>query len=442
MKISVFRGITLSVLFLTVGVAATSQPMQEHPTNPQIYVSCEVTSIRLLAFWTQGDIRDITDTLCEKLLRNIRRYDTLFPWSFSTSDHDVSQYTITFTIESHHSEDTNILAIELGPRESEAKKIAEPWHNLDEETEYEDPLPEEASDKLFSAFSTIFQREHANILKILQADLTEVARNLQPNVSANSDLLDEIDNMVRRDVAQLSAIARGPNAANADINRPLVLDSDVSWAGNQSTSNSNPTLDSECHEGSMQRALEVMKTNKNLDHEHAMDMIEGHIRQRQAFEKTGITYSDYLAHVAECKNLCNVVVTELIGCHIRAVSSLSPMIILFDLDSIRIDDLGEETILSMAKLLAERPDKRVLLIGRASRIGDIGHNRRLSLDRARMIGLRLTDEGIASSRIRTLQFGYEPPQINKAIADSYKIRDLYEREGHHRLNQSVVIVAY
>ncbi len=283
-------------------------------------------------------------------------------------------------------------------------------------------------------------------LSLILAAVGAVSTGQPSGTAANADLLNEIDSTVKQDISRLAGLARSPNEDQEDVNRTLILDGGGSWDGNQATSNNNPTLTTECHEGAMQQALETMMTNMDLDHDHAVEKIEGHIRERQAFEKSGITYGDYIAHVAECKNLCNVVVTELVGCHIRAVANFGPELVVFDINKHSVnpnDYRSNEAIRSIARRLKDEPAKNVLLIGRGSRTGDIGYNRRLSGLRAASIGNRLSiDHSVNTSRIKPLAFGYEPPQITAEIAQAYDMHDLYRQEGDHRANQSVLMVVY
>ena len=82
------------------------------------------------------------------------------------------------------------------------------------------------------------------------------------------------------------------------------------------------------------------------------------------------------------------------------------------------------------------------LIGRASRIGDLRYNRRLSSHRAVAVRDRLIHLGVDPARLETMWFGWEPPQLSAWVADQYGMRDLYDRVGELQLNQSVVAVVY
>jgi len=82
------------------------------------------------------------------------------------------------------------------------------------------------------------------------------------------------------------------------------------------------------------------------------------------------------------------------------------------------------------------------VIGRASRIGDLRYNRRLPGQRALAAKDLLVARGVPEERIRTQWFGWEPPQISTDVAYEYGMKDLFEREGPLRMNQSVMLVVY
>jgi outer membrane protein OmpA-like peptidoglycan-associated protein len=117
--------------------------------------------------------------------------------------------------------------------------------------------------------------------------------------------------------------------------------------------------------------------------------------------------------------------------------------VLFELDSDAVDARYEQGALAnLAAQLDADPERRVALIGRASRIGELDYNRRLSAQRALAARDRLIALDVAPERVETMWFGWEPPQISAWIADEYGMRELYESEGELRMNQSVVGVVY
>jgi outer membrane protein OmpA-like peptidoglycan-associated protein len=137
------------------------------------------------------------------------------------------------------------------------------------------------------------------------------------------------------------------------------------------------------------------------------------------------------------------VVARLMQCQVLSVARNPHGIVLFDLDSSSVDIRYQDGALSnLVTQLAKDPTRRAALIGRASRIGDLRYNRRLSAQRALAVRDRLIDLGIEPARLETMWFGWEPPQLSAWVADQYGMRDLFERVGELHINQSVVAVVY
>ena len=116
---------------------------------------------------------------------------------------------------------------------------------------------------------------------------------------------------------------------------------------------------------------------------------------------------------------------------------------LFELDSdvvaLRYDD---GVLARVAERMRKRPAAKVALIGRASRIGDLRYNRRLSARRSLAVRDRLLALGVPADRIKTMWFGWEPPQIQAEIAAEYGFATLFAEQGEERMNQSVLAVLY
>lgn len=258
-------------------------------------------------------------------------------------------------------------------------------------------------------------------------------------VEANPDLFHHIDETLESELDELIEIGRG---GEDDVNREIRTDSN--WGGNAVTSNDNPLMTEECHKDAMRHAIKTMMEKKELDTEGAVEMAKMHMHEQQVEYADGIPYSEYIAHIAECKGFCGPMVKKLITCHIASVTRLDHDMVFFDLDSHTVSDPRSETAIgAIARHLNEMPQKNVLLIGRASRYGGtLGYNRRLSGRRAESVGEMLHGLGVDRSHVRSLAFGYEPPQIDATIAEAYGVHDVYVREGVHQVNQSVMMVVY
>jgi outer membrane protein OmpA-like peptidoglycan-associated protein len=207
----------------------------------------------------------------------------------------------------------------------------------------------------------------------------------------------------------------------------------------------NPLLEEECKKQAVQLSVDHLAEVRGIAEEKAaLRAAAQHIRMHQDFVTShGISYSAYLREISECKAFCAPVVARLLECQVLSVARRPHGIVLFELDSDAVDARYEQGALAnLAAQLDADPERRVALIGRASRIGELDYNRRLSAQRALAARDRLIALDVAPERVETMWFGWEPPQISAWIADEYGMRELYESEGELRMNQSVVGVVY
>ncbi len=284
------------------------------------------------------------------------------------------------------------------------------------------------------------------MLLLLVAPATGWAQEAE-STDANDDLLSHIDDALEREIQELSDLARGrtegPIENVEDLNRVLP-EGEGQLGYNAVTSDANPMLSDDCHQDAMKRAILTLADHKELAPGDAVGMGHQHLAERQAAVEEGeVTYADYIEHIGECKAFCGPLVKELIGCHITAVRNLDREIVFFPIDSYEVGS-SESTraVAQVADQMNNDPNLGVLLIGRASRIGNVGYNRRLSGLRAGAVGDVLTGHGVNSDRVKRLTFGYEPPQIDERIASAYGYGNLYSELGSKRINQSVLMVLY
>jgi len=158
-----------------------------------------------------------------------------------------------------------------------------------------------------------------------------------------------------------------------------------------------------------------------------------------------VDFSQYLRMIAECREFCAPLVAHLVRCHTLSVARHDHGIVLFEYDRYDLDPRyvrPSGLLARVAEALRADPERRVLLVGRASKIGDLRYNRRLSGQRALAVRDALMEQGIAGDWIQTTWFGWEPPQITAAMAREYGLQHLYGRFGPAKLNQSVVVVLY
>lgn len=283
-------------------------------------------------------------------------------------------------------------------------------------------------------------------LAVLVLALPALAQEAE-STDANDDLLRHIDDALEREIQELSDLARGrtegPIENVEDLNRVLP-EGEGQLGYNAVTSDANPMLSDDCHQDAMKQAILTLAEHKHLEPVEAVGMGRGHLAERQAkVEEREVTYADYIEHIGECKAFCGPLVKELIGCHVTAVRNLDRDIVFFPLDSYTVEgSASTNAVAQVANRLVDDPNLGVLLIGRASRVGNVGYNRRLSGLRAGAVGDALTGRGVDADRVKRLTFGYEPPQIDERIAGAYGYGELYDQIGNLRMNQSVLMVLY
>lgn len=214
--------------------------------------------------------------------------------------------------------------------------------------------------------------------------------------------------------------------------------------GYKVTSPHNPLVRSDCRAESLVDAVANWGRANDVTIDQAFQDRDRHLHDLQEQFQTPPSFSDWIAHVSECKEFCLFAVRDLLECHVQAVSSMPHQIVLFDTDSDRVDAASARAIEQFAARQASAPEDHFLLVGRASRLGRAGpaYNRGLSERRARSVLDRLVDADISPSAITTLAIGYEEPHLTQEVAALYGVDDLIQRLGEETLNQSVVVVAY
>lgn len=215
--------------------------------------------------------------------------------------------------------------------------------------------------------------------------------------------------------------------------------------GYVATAPKNPLIDESCRLESLADAVAHWGHAHGVSEDEAFANRDAHIRELQGTLSAGPTFSAWIAHVATCKDFCLIAVRDLLACHVQAVAAHPHALVYFGVDSDRIEPgSGSAPIDSFVARLRDAPGKRILLIGRASRLGLAGpaYNRALSQRRTDAVREALAARGVAAGRIQMLSIGYEEPQLTESIAEIYRITDDYRRIGESGINQSVVMVLY
>ncbi len=211
------------------------------------------------------------------------------------------------------------------------------------------------------------------------------------------------------------------------------------------TRDENPLLERECKEQALRVSVDTLAAHQHSEGEQeALRAAADHMREHQRFiQNQTVSHADYLRAIAECTSFCAPLVAQLIQCHILSVARLEHGIVLFEIGSDAVDPSFRRGLIdTVSGQLAAHPDRKAVLIGRASRIGDLRFNRTLSARRALAVKDALMASGVAGERIETMWFGWEPPQISFPIASEYGLSELFETAGAQKINQSVVVVVY
>ena len=176
-----------------------------------------------------------------------------------------------------------------------------------------------------------------------------------------------------------------------------------------------------------------------------------HLQEDMAtLARHGVTKEAWLHHVFDCDMCCAPLLDTIMEAHVRHVTQLPHMVALFDFDTYRIRPHDQRQLDALMQHFDKARDQ-ILLIGRASQIGDRSYNIRLSGQRAGEIqDYLMANFGLQDSQLRYLYFGYDPPQLTLDNAKRYGISQQelaaidvsFNHDPTHKINQSVVVVIY
>jgi len=211
------------------------------------------------------------------------------------------------------------------------------------------------------------------------------------------------------------------------------------------TKSDNPMLAQACREQALAGNTERLQREGDYASEsETLQATMEHMHMHHEFiQGQQVSYGEYLTQLANCTEFCAPLVASLMQCHVLSVARRPHGLVLFDLGSSRVEQRYRSSVIDeMAQEYRQGEDKRILLVGRASQIGDLAYNRRLAAQRALAVRDELTAAGVPFERIRPIWFGWEPPQIDSLVADEYGIANLMEDHGRDGINQSVVMVIF
>lgn len=205
----------------------------------------------------------------------------------------------------------------------------------------------------------------------------------------------------------------------------------------------NSLIQEDCRQDALDFAIDTLRHSAGLEStEEARIMAEEHIHHEQEALRGG-NFQDLFQHLSECKEFCRPWISQVILCHIQTMAQRKPGIVLFATNSSQVAPRYVEGLLeSVAAGLRGDPSRKVLLVGRASKLGPPGYNRKLSTKRATAVRDVLLDKGVPESQIEVLPLGYEPPQMNLEIGRAYGFEELYLAEGDQFMNQSVTVAVF
>ena len=221
--------------------------------------------------------------------------------------------------------------------------------------------------------------------------------------------------------AEIAAISFGDDPRGSEPARSL-------FGEHPLLAKSNPLLT----EGMRERWLgEAIHT---FGPEHALE----HLREESERLRRGeVTRAEWYAHVAQCKELCNRVVSGLLYQHVQQVRSQPNYLVLFPSSGANLS--AEHRAALEAFLSAQQGATHLLLIGRSSRGGNRDYDRELSSRRVASVQEAAEKLGIDEDRINAFWLGHEPPRLTPELARVYGLKADVPLE---ELNQSVLVVAY
>ena len=212
--------------------------------------------------------------------------------------------------------------------------------------------------------------------------------------------------------------------------------------GLQATAWSNPLLEEECRKEALMKGALAHTNLKGTSLKESLEKIRRHVAAEEEKARAGTSYRDYLEHISKCRGFCGPHAEALLACHVSAVASLNHELVLFARGRHEVRITYAPVVERIASALRGDPNKRLVLIGRASRIGPRDYNRKLSARRVRAVVQELLASGVDEDRIQQLWFGYEPVHIEGWVAQEYGLRGLFDDVGELDMNQSVMLVLY
>ncbi|UGQ47850.1 OmpA family protein [Massilia endophytica] len=233
------------------------------------------------------------------------------------------------------------------------------------------------------------------------------ALNAANVAAANKESLDKID--------QLAYIAKQKVATAQEVARAKQAEADIAKAGQQRDQIRLQARTAEAE--AAKRSAEQAQADAQAAQAQAQQA-QAQAQQAEAGKRTAETAAAVLA-------------AQLAELHAKQtergmVVTLGD--VLFNVDQAVLTSQGMATVQKLGQILADNPDRSVLVEGFTDSTGSTAHNLELSQRRAESVRNALMQMGIASSRIQTRGYGEAYPVASNATA------------GDRQLNRRVEIV--
>ncbi len=257
--------------------------------------------------------------------------------------------------------------------------------------------------------------------------------------SADSPKRSRLERLAAELVRELTPYANDRSLDSLSIKNPGEDDFAIVVLGED-----NPMISDECYKLALRHAAERMQEmHPEMSIVEAMQAGIVHVHEgKEHAREHGRTYGEFFQHVAQCDAWCRPMVVNLEKCHLEAVASLRPWAVFFDYNSGIVKSDFDADLVRVIEEISTGETRQVLLIGRASRTGDKAYNRALSQRRVLAVREKLVTFGVDADRIKTLWFGWEPPQITETIAQQYGLGDVFAVHGANAMNQSVMMLVF
>lgn len=276
----------------------------------------------------------------------------------------------------------------------------------------------------------------------MESAIYETWKNILPKVEEEIDAGENAEAPLSEpapaEVENLNYIA----PVSADVENPTAV-----------MSMQNPMIDGACRD-EVERIHRAAYANlKEVDDVVAEAEIRAHyaeLRRMMSGTDKAVSPGAIFRHIAECGEFCFPRKVFLTSCHVYAVAHADRReAVLFGFNRTDVAPRYRPAINSVAQDLLADPEKKLLVVGRASRPGDDDYNVRLSHVRASQVIDLLKAGGVPDDRITYMTIGEYAPNIDRDLLATYQMTSVLDDmqssstdDENNQLNQSVLMVVY